>query len=67
MGDYYTIILWYAPDFDGSIVDVTRTTVTVEGGVEYQVYKNPTLHTVVIDVKEVIGTTNSVKITSTAA
>lgn len=39
----------------------------VEGGVEHQVYKNSDLHTVVIDVKEVIGTTKSVKITCTAA
>lgn len=67
MGDYYTIILWYAPGFDGSIVDVSKTTVNVEGGVEHQVYKNSDLHTVVIDVKEVIGTTKSVKITCTAA
>ncbi|KAH0610436.1 uncharacterized protein H6S33_011963 [Morchella sextelata] len=66
VGDYYTIILWYAPGFDGSMVDVSKTTVKVEGA-ENKVYKNSDLHTVVIDVKETIGTSKSVKITCTAA
>nr|CAB52201.1 alpha-1,4-glucan lyase [Morchella vulgaris] len=67
VGNYYTIILWYAPGFDGSIVDVSQATVNIEGGVECEIFKNTGLHTVVVNVKEVIGTTKSVKITCTTA
>jgi len=57
LGEKYTIIIWY-----DSGVDVSRLNVSVDPvtGVQYDIFKNTTLRTVVIDVKETIG--NSPKI-----
>lgn len=57
LGEKYTIILWYDSGVDVSLLNISVDPPT---GIHYEIFKNTTLRTVVIDVKETIG--NSPKI-----
>ena len=57
LGQKYTIILWYDSEVDVSLLNVS---VDPPAGVQYEIFENTTLRTVVVDVKETIG--NSPKI-----
>ncbi|KAG0125373.1 glycosyl hydrolases family 31-domain-containing protein [Tuber indicum] len=59
LGEKYTVILWYDPGVD---VSPLRISVGPAAGLQYDIFKNTTLRTVVIDVKETIGNSSKIVI-----
>ncbi|RPA94936.1 hypothetical protein L873DRAFT_1699735 [Choiromyces venosus 120613-1] len=59
LGSKYTVILWYDLGVDVSSLNVS---VSTGGEVQYDIFKNTTLRTVVCDVKETIGSSPKIVI-----